>query len=529
MSLPPEQINIKRRREEEPVDTLYIQSELHQTKRRFTDFVFQRVQVKVGGDGRSSESSSPTPSAAAGLAAKRHLRSPRSVSSLLSPSAAHARSASTGGRVPMVRATSPGAEFRDEKRLAAARRENEEKLKRALHSSPASPRPGSGVISAASSGRGSPASSPGPLSVRKFQISRSSTPVGGGSLHRSTGSGVQKRRGDGVAVLVEQLRRKPHSRQASMVADLARKADDGSSLSVASLDGSVGSEEAPARPRKRPVVNQAEKRWREERKTAISAAKQHISHVLDKEAQTQHQSSWDDESERLAREFEHIALELDGDDDHRMEALPDKSQQQQPSPSRHALPKPALKFQPRQPNKPRPAAEASGKPTPPSGAAEAEADESDGEYVYDTYIRRPLENGQLTNPLVELERDQAGWLRQHGIDASRQDIGVIVITPEDEEYWENFAEDDDEEEWDSEDADSNAENNPANDYPDEELSWSDEDDDPSAIYSKYRRHGASDDEEFDFADSASEDNGARRFRFRNGLDMHVDSDEEGGW
>ncbi|KAF7121737.1 hypothetical protein CNMCM5793_009290 [Aspergillus hiratsukae] len=73
MALPPEQINIKRRREEEPVDTLYIQSELRQTKRRFTDFVFQRVQV--GGNDRVSGASS-----SASLAApSRTLLTPRSV------------------------------------------------------------------------------------------------------------------------------------------------------------------------------------------------------------------------------------------------------------------------------------------------------------------------------------------------------------------------------------------------------------------------------------------------------------------
>ena len=49
-----------------------------------------------------------------------------------------------------------------------------------------------------------------------------------------------------------------------------------------------------------------------------------------------------------------------------------------------------------------------------------------------------------------------------------------------------------------------AENNPAYDYPDEEMSWDDEDDDPTAIYSKYRDRAASDDEEFGIFDSASE-------------------------
>lgn len=77
-----------------------------------------------------------------------------------------------------------------------------------------------------------------------------------------------------------------------------------------------------------------------------------------------------------------------------------------------------------------------------------------------------------------------------------------------------------------------AENNPANDYPDEELSSSDEDDDPSAIYTKYRRHGMSDDEEFDIDDSGSE-SGARfgsgfgsAFGYRQRYGGHVDSDDE---
>lgn len=73
-----------------------------------------------------------------------------------------------------------------------------------------------------------------------------------------------------------------------------------------------------------------------------------------------------------------------------------------------------------------------------------------------------------------------------------------------------------------------AENNPANEYPDEELSASDEDDDPSAIYGKYRRHATSDDEEFDF-DYFDDDGGARygsEFGFQRHFDGHVDPDEE---
>ncbi|RJE22555.1 hypothetical protein PHISCL_05101 [Aspergillus sclerotialis] len=515
MSLPPEQINIKRRREEEPVDTLYIQSELHQTKRRFTDFVFQRVLA--GGDGASSSSrASPSPVSAA----QRALRSPRSVSSL-NFGTTNGAPRNFGGGVPLVRATSPGAEFREQKRLAAAHKEAEEKLTRALHSSHVRPDSGAGVNadldvptgrSSALSSQESHPSSPG--SVRRFQISRSSTPI---SLRKGTGSGVHKRRDSvsGVAVLVEKLRKKPHSRQASMVTDLLTAE---SAAPVDRARSPLASEE-PTRPRKRPVVNQAERRWREERKSDISTAKQRISQMAEAK-----QVDSDDESERLAQQFEQIALELEGG----MDVSPTEPKGIQPPAARIAMPKPPLKYQPRVPNKPRVNA-AAGQPGhgeahiddimqtdhahPAPQDPEHVGDDNEDDYVYDTYIRRPLPpTGQLTNPLMDLESDQDAWFRKNGIDTSRPDVGVIVITEEDEAYWEHFAEDDDEEDqWDSEDADSNAENNPANDYPDEDLSWDDEEDDPTAIYSKYRHHAASDDEQFDIYDSASE--GEDRFGY----------------
>ncbi|KNG88363.1 hypothetical protein ANOM_003342 [Aspergillus nomiae NRRL 13137] len=541
MSLPPEQISIKRRREEEPVDTLYIQSDLHQTKRRFTDFVFQRVQVSAKDLKAGSPSASPI------SAAQRSILTPRSVSTSLS---SNAPNRATGG-VPLVRATSPGAELREEKRLAALRKEAEEKVKRALDSSPGlaqrdthneSPSRDSVVeapaagVSSTSSARGSSASSPSRAqSLRRFQISRSSTPM---SPLRSSGGGVQKRKADGVAVLVEKLRRKPHSRQASLVAEAAVRADD-----VGSRDSSDVADEQPVRLRKRPVVNQAERKWREERKGAILAAKKHISQVLEQGAQARH-SNWEDESERLARDFEQIALELEGEMELETEVSPVETKHNRQSVAERTtsvMPKPPLKYPPRTPNKLRAAwsaertqgaanPEGSVKPATPAPhhlpSATGQEEDSDGEYVYDTYIRRPLpDGGQLTNPLADLELNQDEWFRLKGIDTSRQDIGVIVITPEDEEYWEHFAEeDDDEDQWDSEDGDSNAENNPANDYPDEELSWDDEEDDPGAVYSKYRRH-QSDDEEFNFDDSSSERYGYG-YGYGHGQRTHVDSDDE---
>ncbi|KAJ6015197.1 hypothetical protein N7540_009788, partial [Penicillium herquei] len=502
MALPPEQINIKRRREEEPVETLYIQSALHQTKRRFTDFVFQRVTVRSDGTPVNEDTApiQPTP--------QRVLRTPRSVSSLHFPKPrAEAAQATSLSGVPRVRATSPGAEIREAQRVAAARKDAEEKRKRALYGPP-TPQPASpsltpvGDISEAgktvsdSASVASVASSQSRVhAVRRFQISRSSAPSPLSSLR----SGIQKRRPDGavpgVAVLVEQLQRRPHSRQASLIDDLVAQAESNSRPS-SSLGGSVQFEPQP-QPRKRPVVNQAEKKWREERQGTISAAKQHLSDTLEKSAQT-HQSTWDEESERLAEEFERIAFEIERD----MERNENQDERFAPPTSRPQIPirsPQPLKYQPRPPKQPR--ATQSQQPVAAAPAQDAMnvAEDDDNDYVYDVYIRRPLgESDMLSNPLAEAESDQLKRMQ-----ASTSGIGVIVITAEDEEYWEHFVEDD-EEEWDSEDADSNAENNPANDYPEEELSASDEEDDPTAIYRKYRYRAASDDEEFDFDASGSE-------------------------
>ncbi|KAI1829539.1 hypothetical protein DTO006G1_8360 [Penicillium roqueforti] len=496
MALPPEQINIKRRREEEPVETLFIQSALHQTKRRFTDFVFHRVTLKASA--KSADGSADEPASPATPAAQRLLRAPRSVSSLHVNRRAPA--SSTG--VPTVRATSPGAEFREAQRIAAVRKEAEEKHKHAVYGGP-SPftdiQPGSSAATTTnepavrdSSPASEETSSTRAQALRRFQISRSNLD----SLRSSPGK-IQKRRAGGpapgVAVLVEQLQRNAHSRKASMVSDMVAEAQ-ALALKPKELVQDI-TPPSPVKPRKRPVVNQAEKRWREERQGAVSAAKQRLSETLEKSAQTQHRS-WEQESERLAHDFEQIALELEreAEQDYGMDI--DVKPAPPPAyvqPAFSTAPKPPLKHQPRQPKEPRVAV------TPPPQTEQAVEEDDEDDYVYDVYVRRPLsEEEMLKNPLAEFESDQ----QQKDLAKSQPGVGVIVITAEDEEIWEDFIEND-EEEWDSEDADSNAENNPANDYPDEEAS--------------------SDEDDFDFDDSASEDGGSGYMsRYRE----HVDSDED---
>lgn len=244
----------------------------------------------------------------------------------------------------------------------------------------------------------------------------------------------------------------------------------------ARVEGAVAEEpeEEPVKPRKRPVVNQAEKKWRAERQGAITAAKQHLSEVLEYSAQQAHQTTWEEESERLVKDLEQVALELEHEQEHEHDMEVDDHMDVTQAPIHKAQPpfmpapisppKP-MKYQPRPPKQPRDVHKKLAPETEMevviaagagAGTTSAVIEDNEDDYVYDVYIRRPLsENEMLTNPLAELECEQQ--LQQ--LEAASRGIGVIVITAEDEEYWEHFVEDE-EEEWDSEDADSNGECKP---------------------------------------------------------------------
>ncbi|KAJ5247607.1 hypothetical protein N7468_002590 [Penicillium chermesinum] len=511
MSLPPEQINIKRRRAEEPVEALYIQDAVTAKRPRFEEFYFQRVTVDSNGNPSGAGALTPTDPAT-----QRILRTPRSVSSPL----VNRRSTQSTG-VPSVRATSPGAEFREAQRLAAVRKNYAEKRRQALESTPihSSPPPteASSITEPATPGNVSNSgistpSSNRPENLRRFQITRS----GPSGLSGLLGSpGIQKRRRfDGkspIAVLMEK-RQGPLSRKASVISDIVTQVE----VEADTVDVAV-EEKVEEKPRKRPVVNQAERKWRESRQAAIAEAKRQIDENLEKSAHA-HNSTWDEESDRLAKEFEQVALEIE-----RGNVIEDRMEnQKQATPQLYhsSQPRKPLKYQPKAPKH-----RAAAQTQQPIHESQVESPdvEMESDYVYDVYIRRPIaEMGMLTNPLSELESEN----HLKSLQAANSGIGVIVITPEDEDYWEHFVEGD-EEEWDSEDADSNAENNPANDYPEDEMSSEDEDDDPTAIYSKYRNRGASDDEEYNFDDSDS-DGGNRYGQWRHG-GGYVHSDDEDDW
>ncbi|KZZ91317.1 Transcription factor Iwr1 [Ascosphaera apis ARSEF 7405] len=137
--------------------------------------------------------------------------------------------------------------------------------------------------------------------------------------------------------------------------------------------------------------------------------------------------------------------------------------------------------------------------------------ESDGEYVYDVFIRQPAEefelemkNAQLLYPSLSTPGVGESEDKAAPMAALPRNIGVVVITDEDAPFWEEFyeeGEEDEGKEWNSDDEDSNAEDHYANDYPEEEeeeedsedeeregagLWYDDDDDDDNNIYTGYR-------------------------------------------
>ena len=371
------------------------------------------------------------------------------------------------GQVPLVRATSPGAEFREERLLAAARKDRQDKMKVHPNASLQTP--------AAMPDRF--AGFPGGLSphnvttsLRRFHISRPSIPI---DCLKVTGAGIQKRRDRIPArvILVEKLNRTPLSRRVSNLEGLIKAAASPSSAGAQTeLTGGDGKRlpEPKPRLRKRPIINSAEKRWREQQKATISAAKARLLSSYNEEAEISLDDS-DDGREKLAREFEQIALELRHPDIEMKQA-----ESIQVSDLSESLPvNPPPKYQPRPlaSNKrgnlistaqtrtenlmEEDEAYESQQMDPPSlsHGIKQDHENSGREYVYDIYVRRPLHVGQtFANPLAGIEAGN----RQTGIDMTRTGIGVVVITQEDEELWAPFVEEDEEEDqWDNADDDSN--------------------------------------------------------------------------
>jgi hypothetical protein len=139
-----------------------------------------------------------------------------------------------------------------------------------------------------------------------------------------------------------------------------------------------------------------------------------------------------------------------------------------PSPSKHKPKAPAKRFAERHPDK------AAALAAQDASMADGDAMDIDSEYVYDHYVREPV--------LPDAP-------------APTGTVGLLVISDEDADWWDN--EETSDREFDTDDEDENAEDYYANDYPEDEMSDDDEFD--RNLYKSKYRHG-SDEEEYNIGD-----------------------------
>ena len=139
-----------------------------------------------------------------------------------------------------------------------------------------------------------------------------------------------------------------------------------------------------------------------------------------------------------------------------------------PSPSKHKPKAPAKRFAERHPDK------AAALAAQDNSTVDGDAMDIDSEYVYDHYVREPV--------LPDAP-------------APTGTVGLLVISEEDADWWDN--EETSDREFDTDDEDENAEDYYANDYPEDEMSDDDEFD--RNLYQSKYRHG-SDDEEYNIED-----------------------------
>ncbi|KAI9864141.1 MAG: hypothetical protein M1813_003458 [Trichoglossum hirsutum] len=476
MSLPPEKVKIKRKKDDDPVEALYIASEdddENPKKRRHTEFIFRRLQADDG---------------------------IRMQNRLVSSGRVSGRGLKPEG-APRIHETLPGEvnslDVQDDRSVLykLLAEEQSKRISRDLPVRNKDPPGGSTAIGLQkpeiqkpqlSSITNDPAAPPKILQPRRFHLSKSSpvTPY-----PRSPVSGVQKRKKGAlkneVAIFIEKEKRtlrRPRSllnlvtTAASLQLDSVQgdRRVSGMSREIKSMEGTgipdPGVTLTPA-PRKKPLISAQEKRRLAEQSRLVAAHQRHHPETQKTAQSIQADPSlWDCDSPELAAELQRFVL-------HSINT------QTQPPATKSIKCKPkAPPIRPRDGEAAATAAAATG-PSEPNNddldvAMQSSSDDEDN-YVYDTYVREHCSIAPKLDP---------------NSDGAR--VGVLVISPEDREEWEAFADDDGESDKDfnSDEEDENAESFYGNDYPEDEL---DPDDELGcAAYEQFRNRNASDDEEY---------------------------------
>lgn len=197
---------------------------------------------------------------------------------------------------------------------------------------------------------------------------------------------------------------------------------------ASTAEDQLGNASAPEAKRPKPVTDIFEEISRPRKRPGASTA------LLPPAAQ-QSRSVKAEPSEEVLRQFEKFSNEVE------LQETASKS----PSKSRFKPKAPKLRFRDRHPEQ-----------TATLATKDPDAMEiDDSDYVYDTYVREivmPDADGKVPEP--------------------QGTVGIIVISEEDQDWWNG--DDESEKEFDTDDDDENAEDYYANDYPEDELSEDDE-------------------------------------------------------
>ncbi|KAL8785301.1 MAG: hypothetical protein Q9213_003446 [Squamulea squamosa] len=419
MSLPPERIAVKRRRDEEPVDALYIPYK--KTKQTL-------VWNRISNDNLKN--------------IEDH--------TLWSDRSRHIDTSLQPPQIPTVRTTSPEDGFVT---LPAHRISSKHPTNLSQQTEE--------VISQAREGSKSGRS---PINAHHLAIPRTAreprkfhfTPTARSPSLRYSSvrhGGIQKtkkKQKKDFAVFVERTYEIGKSRTRSLSGIcLTGKGYDPASDSVKPSD-------EPSTPRKRPLASPAERKWRAQtwKQPLESTAEATFDHASSQvKAAVKDEDS--DASLGLAHELQQFAL-----DETRATA-------QQPD----TILKSALKFQPKPP-KPRLTKKEACRPNPTDKVHnDAMITNANGEdpntFIIDVYVREAEHlAGKSSSALSSTSLET--------VDPDR--VGLLVIEDEDQELWDLYGEEDQSSDnyWNSEEEDENAEDYYGNDYPEEELDSDDE-------------------------------------------------------
>ncbi|KAL8973071.1 MAG: hypothetical protein Q9183_000194 [Haloplaca sp. 2 TL-2023] len=436
MALPPERITVKRRREEEPVDALYIPPrKLHRTV----------VWRRIGDDGHEigeSEGSDSTRKFEEGFR-RQHPQVPNVKTTCPSATTDHSQNGTTT--------------FVEHNFLNDVCQKSVDRVEEPRKLSPPPQDAPSWLLNG-------PAKEP-----RKFHFTRSASPSRSLSVLNSGIRKVKKKQKKDFALFVERTHGSKCSKHSGKPVHTMNKhpKNNGTGLQNGTAEALTS--------RKRPLASAAEQQWR---KQTWSQPPKRTAKACPEGSESRDTSTFTDPahdvSMGLAQQLQQFALEATQGSNRMSNARKGGVAKVKPKP-----PKPRLTRQR--------SAQREDDCDNAEDHMDCSSDDNNADcFVYDVYIRQAeptdckASNGSVAN----------------GPDGPKPDkVGILVIEDEDQEEWELYREEDQssDDDWNSEEDDENAEDFYGNDYPEEELDSDDEYD--KDTYKHWQ--GSFDDEEMD--------------------------------